>query len=48
MPGTGPKILGIDVIMVATGLSAVAVLLLIYALYRKDPVFIAGQSPSCC
>ncbi len=38
MPTTGPKILGIDVIMVATGLSAIAVLLLIYALYMATTV----------
>ncbi len=38
MPTTGPTILGIDVIMVATGLSAIAVLLLIYALYMATTV----------
>jgi tight adherence protein C len=42
MPNTGPKILGIDVIMVATGLTAVAVLLVLFALYTamtvRDPM----------
>ena len=42
MPNTGPKILGIDVIMVATGLTGIAVLLVLFALYTamtvRDPM----------
>lgn len=38
MPETGPKILGIDVIMAATGLTAVAVLLLLFAMYTATTV----------
>ncbi|MGE0773582.1 MAG: type II secretion system F family protein [Sphingomonadaceae bacterium] len=38
MTETGPKILGIDVIMAATGLTAVAVLLLLFAMYTATTV----------
>ena len=38
MPSTGPKLLGVDVIMVATGLTAVAVFLVLFALYMATTV----------
>jgi tight adherence protein C len=38
MPETGPKILGFDVLMVATGLTAIAVMLLLFAIYTATTV----------
>jgi tight adherence protein C len=38
MPETGPKILGVDVLMVATGLTAIAVMLLLFAIYMATTV----------
>lgn len=38
MPTTGPKLLGFDVMMVATGLTAVAVLALLFAIYMATTV----------
>lgn len=38
MPETGPKILGVDVLMVATGLTAIAVMLLLFAIYTATTV----------
>lgn len=38
MPSTGPKLLGFDVMMVATGLTAIAVFLLLFAIYTATTV----------